>query len=332
MKYNNSMNKVSVIYFGSFLHYSTKVASALLDSPSIDLLAIVTTEPKKAGRNKVLKNTHTHLWANENNIEVFTPSDLFESSPKDLNIPKPDFFLTAGYGNLLPSNWLNYPKYSSLNLHFSLLPDYKGANPAEWAILLGEKESGVTLIEMNSKFDSGNVITRKPYPVGEDATRETLYEPLYDLASQIARETLPTCTDLSFSTPQEKSQKPEAKKFTRPEGFIDWQFISHALMGKFPKNPTSLLSPNLKIAWKYLFDNPNESDGIITPEVFLDRATRALHGFPGVWTLIPTKNGNKRLKILQTSINNGILTLDEVQIEGKSPSTYNQIKNMIVTS
>lgn len=326
------MNKVSVIFFGSFLHYSTKVASALKDFPLIDLLAIVTTEPKKAGRNKVLKNTHTHLWANENNIEVFTPRDLSKTSPKDLNIPKPDFFLTAGYGNLLPLSWLEYPKNSSLNLHFSLLPDYRGANPAEWAILLGERETGVSLIEMNSKFDSGNVVTRKPYPMGDDATRETLYEPLYTLATQIAREAIPTCTDLSFATPQGESQKPEAKKFTRSEGFIDWQFISHALIGKFPENPTSLLSPNLKIAWKYLFDHPNESDGIITPEIFVNRATRALHGFPGVWTHIPTKNGEKRLKILQSSINNGILTLDKVQLEGKSPSTYNQIKNIIISS
>jgi len=326
------MNKVSVIFFGSFLHYSTKVASALLDSPSIDLLAVVTTEPKKAGRNKVLKNTHTHLWANENNIKVFTPSNLLKTSPKELNLPKPDFFLTAGYGNLLPSNWLNYPQHSSLNLHFSLLPDFKGANPAEWAILLGERETGVSLIQMNSNFDSGNIVTRKSYPIGDDATRETLYEPLYDLAAQIARETIPTCTKLSFTTPQEKSHKPEAKKFTRPDGFIDWQFISHALMGKFPENPTSLLSPNLKIAWKYLYDHPSESDGIITPEVFIQRATRALHSFPGVWTHIPTKNGKKRLKILQSSIDSGVLTLNQVQLEGKSPSTFNQIKNIISKS
>ncbi len=326
------MKKVSVIFFGSFLHYSTKVASALLDFPLIDLLAIVTTEPKKAGKNKVLKYTHTHLWAKENNIKVFTPEDLSKTSPKDIGIPKPDFFLTAGYGKLLPSNWLKYPKHHSLNLHFSKLPNYKGANPAEWAILLGEKETGVTLIEMNSKYDTGNVVTRKSYPMGEDATRETLYEPLYTLASQIARETLLTCEDLSFATPQGESQKPDAKKFTRSQGFIDWQFISHALIGKFPSNPTSLLSPNLKIAWKYLFDHPNESNGIITPEVFVDRATRALSGFPGVWTHLPTKNGKKRMKILQTSINNGVLTLDKVQVEGKSPSTFNQIKNIIINT
>ena len=325
------MKKVSVIFFGSFLHYSTKVASALLDFPLIDLLAVVTTEPKLAGKNKVLKKTHTHLWAKENNIEVFTPENLSKSSPKSLNLPKPDFFLTAGYGKLLPSSWLKYPKYHSLNLHLSLLPDYKGANPAEWAILLGEKETGVSLIQMSSKFDTGNVITRKSYPMGEDATRETLYEPLYTLASQIARKTLLTCENLSFATHQGESQKPKAKKFTRSQGFIDWQFISHALMGKFPHHPTSFLSPNLGIAWDYLFDHPNESDGIITPEIFVNRATRALHGFPGVWTHLPTKNGKKRMKILQTSINNGILTLDKVQIEAKSPSTFNQIKNIIIT-
>jgi len=83
--------------------------------------------------------------------------------------------------------------------------------------------------------------------------------------------------------------------------------------------------------WNELMTAIINPHGIITPEVFVNRATRALHGFPGVWTHIPTKNGNKRLKILQSSINNGILTLDEVQLEGKSPSTFNQIKNIIVT-
>jgi methionyl-tRNA formyltransferase len=329
MGYNNSMKKVSVIFFGSFLHYSTKVAAALLAFPLIDLLAVVTTEAKRAGKNNVLKYTHTELWAKENNIKVFTPKDLSKSSPKDLSIPKPDYFLSAGFGKLLPTSWLKYPKYHSLNLHFSLLPDYKGANPAEWAILLGEKETGVSLIQMTSKYDTGNVITRKPYPMGKDATRETLYEPLYTLASQIARESLLDCKDLSFATPQNKSDKPYAKRFTRSQGFIDWQFVSQALLGKFPKNPSSFLSENLKTAWEYLFNHPNESDGIITPEVFIERATRALSGFPDVWTYIPTKNGKKRLKILQTSINNGILTLDQVQVEGKSPSTFNQIKNII---
>ncbi|MFC1653760.1 methionyl-tRNA formyltransferase [Patescibacteria group bacterium] len=323
------MNKVSVVFFGSFLHYSTKIAKALHESPAIDLLGVVSTPPMPAGRKKVLKKTHTHLWAEENNISVFTPEELYENSPESQKVPNADFFVVAGYSKLLTKDWLNFPKIASINLHFSLLPDYRGANPAEWAILLGETETGVSMIVMGDEYDTGKIITRKTYTISEDATRETLYEPLYDLAAEIVRETLPNCQDVSFALPQEEPNKPEARKFNRANGFIDWQFISDAINGKFPENPKDLLSTQLKQAWQYLDENPSESDGIITPEVFLERSVRALSGFPGVWTYLPTKDGKKRLKILSTRFEDNKLLLDQVQLEGKEPSSFNQIKNQI---
>jgi methionyl-tRNA formyltransferase len=299
-------------------------------NPFIEVVGIVTTPAAPAGKQKVLKNTHTYEWAKLNNIAVFTPEDLFEASPKDvLGMLKPDFFVVAGYGKLLPTEWLSYPTISSINLHFSLLPDYKGSNPAEWAILLGEVETGVTMITMSEEFDKGNIITRLTHPISDEDTRDSLYEPLYELAATMASETIPSLETVAFADPQEKSDKPDAMKFTRAYGFIDWQFIQSALEGHMVKDPTSLLSKNLKTAWEYLEAHPNETDGLITPEVFVERAVRALSGFPGVWTYLPTKFGKKRLKILSTTLDEGILTLDTVQLEGKTPSTFIQIKNIL---
>lgn len=325
------MNKKSVIFFGSFLHYSTKVAQSLLDSPFIDLIGVVTPPPAIAGKQKVLKNTHTHDWANQNNITIYAPEDLFNTHPSDVfsSGDKPDFFIVAGYGKLLPQEWLQYPKIASLNLHFSLLPDFRGANPAEWAILLGETETGVTLIDMSHDFDTGNIITRLNIPIDEQHTRETLYEELYDLAANIASETIPHLENTNFADPQAPSDKPYAYRHNRSHGFIDWQFVHAAIEGHHIEDPLPLLSKNLKIAWKYLHEHPNESEGLITPEVFLERAVRALSGYPGIWTYLPTSQGKKRMKILSTNLDEGILTLDQVQIEGKQPSTFNQIKNQI---
>lgn len=324
------MTKKSIIFFGSFLHYSTKIAQKLQANPAIEMLGIVTTPAAPVGSKKVLKNTHTYEWAKLNNVATFTPEDLFSESPeKILGSLKPDFFVVAGYGRLLPTNWLTYPNVSSINLHFSLLPDYKGSNPAEWAILLGETETGVTMITMSEEFDKGNIITRATHPISDDDTRESLYEPLYELAATLASETIPHLDSVAFADPQEISDKPDAMKFSRAYGFIDWKFIEAALEGHMITNPLELLSKNLRKAWEHLESHPNETDGIITPEVFVERAVRALSGFPGVWTYLPTKFGKKRLKILSTTLEEGILTLDQVQLEGKTPSTFSQIKNII---
>lgn len=339
------MTKKSVIFFGSFLHYSTQIAEKLASNPLINLQGIVTTPPQSIatrnkgklvstsqseGGQKVLKYTHTHEWAKQNNIDVYTPENLFATTPEQiLKTEQPDFFVVAGYGKLLPTAWLSYPKISSINLHFSLLPDYQGANPAEWAILLGETETGVTMITMDQKFDTGKIITRLTYPISDEDTRESLYEPLYDLAAKMASEILPSLDSIAFADDQELSDKPKALRFNRANGFIDWQFIQKALEGHTVEKPLPLLSNHLKKAWEYLESHPNETDGLITPEVFVERAVRALSGFPGVWTYVTTKSGKKRLKILSTILEEGILMLDKVQLEGKTPTSFNQIKNII---
>ena len=347
------MTKKTVVFFGSFLHYSTKVLESLLQSPYIEIVGAVTTPPAlvstreqggSASKQNILKNTHTHEYAKQKGISVFTPENLFETDPAtvfktpttDSSLPstlqkiRPEFFIVAGYGKMLPESWLSYPTIASLNLHFSMLPDFRGANPAEWAILLGEVETGVSLITMSRDFDTGNLLTRLPLPISEDDTRETLYERLYDLACQIAKDSIPHLDSVAFADPQEISNKPYAYRFNRSHGFIDWAFIKAALDGHSIKDPLPLLSKHLKTAWEYLYQNPSESEGLITPEVFLERVVRALAGFPGVWTYVPTKEGKKRLKVLSTIWDEGILTLDQVQMEGQNPARFNEIKNQIV--
>ena len=90
---------------------------------------------------------------------------LDDTSLKQLTSKSVDFFLTAGYGKILPQSWLTFPKNGSLNLHFSLLPAYRGANPAEWAIMIGEKRTGITLMQMNQKLDGGDIIEQRELPI-----------------------------------------------------------------------------------------------------------------------------------------------------------------------
>src|SRR3989344_3852493 len=122
------MKQISVIFFGSFQHYSTLVLEALYHSPHIQVLGVISTPPKP-------DPTHTQLWAEAHNLPVFTHQQL---NATNLPPQPPDFFVVAGYRNLLPKSWLDFPNIAPLNLHPSLLPAYPGPAPVECAMLKGE--------------------------------------------------------------------------------------------------------------------------------------------------------------------------------------------------
>lgn len=353
----------SVVFFGSFLHFSATILDAMIEADrrgDINLLGAVTTAPQPAGRKQELKKTEVQILAETKKLPIFTPTVLTDATLTETEQffgATPDLIVTAGYGKLLPSSWLNWPTLAALNLHFSLLPKYRGANPAEWAILMGETETGITLIEMSSAFDTGSLVAQITIPIEAQATRETIYHTLYSLGA----ETLPslvkayassamtaaTVKDNQISQAQQieesliingkvyrvvffyppqvqpVSPTPYAKRFQKADGFIDWVAISQAMKGEVAA--TSLVSPVVQS----LLSTSQQQLG----PAFIERATRALAGFPGVWTKVQTTKGEKRLKILATSLDQSAgqprLTLEMVQIEGQSPATWNQIKNTV---
>lgn len=340
---------INIIFFGSFQHYSSLILESLLESSHINVLGVITTPPKPKGRNGIISKTHTHILADSKKIPVFCPDNLNEQSLKEFNnwlqahYPENKvlvnqkstrefddnlnihFFVVAGFGKLLPPEWLDYPQITVINLHFSLLPKYRGANPAEWAILYGEKETGVTAIKMNAQFDKGEIITQKKIPIESEDTKISLYEKLYGLAGQMAPEVLLNYYQWS-QTVNEKSafknyflpplnqpslsSSPYAKMLNKANGFVAWTLIQEAMMGK---NVSALNRPelflNIEARW---------------PEL-IQRAVKAMKGYPTVWTIVQTINGEKRLILHSAHIENGSLKLDNVQIEGQQIAKYNQI-------
>lgn len=337
-------HRPTVIFFGSFLEYSAMVLEALLaaEQPAWDLIAVVSTPPKPAGRAQTLQKTHVHKLAEARQIPVFTPDNL--KNPTALKqLPKCDYFLTAGYGKLLPPAWLEAPTQAALNIHFSLLPKYRGANPAEWALLARERESGVTVIEMAPSFDTGAVVAQSSLPVSKDETRETLYQKLYSLAGSIAGDVVtadfewrtkqlnPTDTDtLTFSYPpveQGESPTPYARRLTKEDSWISEQALQTALGLHTHQILASDLSPFLWQQWQSWSDFG----------AFIETAFRALFGFPGLWTIVSTAKGEKRLKIHSAALttnpkanqDQSIIELNQVQLEGQQIATWNQVKNAI---
>lgn len=338
--------KIHIVFFGSFLHYSAYVLESLIESGIFEVVSVVTTPPliDKKGEHK----NPVHLLAEQHSITVYTPDELTDDALTIIN-QRPttngnsiDLFLTAGYGKLLPASWLDAPKIASLNLHLSLLPNYRGANPGEWALLMGEKTSGVTLIEMSEKFDTGNIIATHEVEILKHETRETLYEKLYTqggivLPSLLQRylefkrsDSQLNATELQqFSRNATKLHLPPltqplkgiyARRLKREDGFIAWEVLQQLM---------DSIEPSGNVWPLYTEVLSKQPHGQWPMAMIVERASRALAGFPTLWTEIQTKNGVTRMKIIDVSINQGKLVLEKVHIAGKQPARWNEVKNIL---
>lgn len=183
------------------------------------------TQPDKAkGRSKALQPTPVKLQAMEYGIPVYQPVKLREQENADIiRNYAPDAIVVAAYGQILSESILNIPKYGCVNIHASLLPKYRGAAPIEWAIMDGEKETGVTTMYMAKGLDTGDMIEQAVVPISDDDTGETLTE---KLAASGAELILSTLTKLeagtAVRTPQDDSQSCYASMLTKDMGDIDF--------------------------------------------------------------------------------------------------------------
>lgn len=324
---------MNIVFAGSFLQYSATVLQGLLDDDACDVTLVITTPPTPMGRNKVLTKSAVHQLAEEHGIPVQTPSSLNDLTLQDVidTVGAVDYLVTAGYGKFLPPSWLSYPTVAAVNLHFSLLPAYRGANPAEWAILHGEQETGVTLITMSEGIDEGDILAQASLELTNTDTRESVYEKLYELGGSVLPAMLHEHVSQRESTlplgmPQPvDSPTPDARRFIRAHGFMDWQALLAAMHGK--PIEARHLSTHLKTAYAFL----NLERARPTEQAMLiERAIRALSGFPGVWTYVRTTKGKQRMKVLSASLKRGALQLDMVQLEGKQAQPYSEVKDSIL--
>lgn len=268
------MTKLSLIFFGSFSSFSVQILDALLATNDYRLIAVITTPPSPKGRHLTLTKNETQIYAEKHNIPLL--------SLDDLPLFKPDFLVVAGFGKLIPQNWLDLPKIMAINMHPSLLPNYPGRCPAEWAILNGETQTGVTLIKMTEKFDAGPILTQEKITISPNDTRLTLYKKLYDLGAKMLIDTLPK---IAAGKIQTKDQRPMtnddfyARQIVRQDGFIPYDdFYSQ------------LKTNDQRLMTKF----------------------RAFYNWPGTWTTNPS---GKRLKLISLD---PIL----VQYEGKKPTVF----------
>ena len=170
--------------------FSAVCLSALISSRH-EVVGVFCQPDKPVGRKHELKMPETKLVAMESGIPVFQPSTLRNgegiSILKEL---KPDICVVVAYGKILPPDVLAFPKFGCVNVHASILPKYRGASPIHWSVINGDKETGVTIMQMDEGVDTGDILSVRKCPILLDETTEDMYEKLAPLGAEALLETL----------------------------------------------------------------------------------------------------------------------------------------------
>ncbi|MBU1327332.1 methionyl-tRNA formyltransferase [Patescibacteria group bacterium] len=277
------------------------------------LISVVTQPPRPVGRNRVLTPTPVEDWARKQRVTVLSfPSSpqkpwLYENEETVIETLAPikaDLLISACYGQKIPIAVINKACFGGLNVHPSILPRWRGADPVPWAILTDDRQIGVTIVRLSTKFDQGVIFAQEKLNITEEDTTDQLRSKLFTMGADLLRKNLPDilCGKLKGSPQKTEGTAPYARRLTRDDGFEPWGIIQKT------------------------YADPTEAARIY-------RKFRAFSPWPGVWTEIETRDKRqgtgktkKRLKIischLQPTTNN--LQLDLVQLEGKKPTSFRQ--------
>jgi len=285
---------------------------AILHKSNHEIVAVYCQPDRPKGRGKVLSVCPVKLYAEENNLLVIQPEDFSELENQErFSLLKPDVMVVAAYGQILPKNTLQTPRFGCLNIHASLLPRWRGAAPIERAILAGDKETGISIMQMNEGLDTGNVLLEKKYLISEFETSQTLTNNLSSLGANTIIEALSNLSDLK-SRPQNNNDASYAKKILKNEAQIDWNQSAETISRIIRAfNPRPIAQTNAKAK-----QFENNVLRITEAEVIQDKTIQA----PG--TIIEYGKG-----FCYVATANGVLSLKKVQLAGKKEVSIKDFNN-----
>lgn len=273
---------MKIVFFGT-----PKEVIPVLDTlqKHFDVAAVVTTPDQKSGRKHLLNQTPVKIFSQIKKLPVLTPLQFNDEVLKQLNIYNPELFVVAAYGKLIPETILKLPKFGAINIHPSLLPNYRGPTPIQTAILNGDSKTGITIMKMDDKMDHGPILHQIPYTIDDTDTFEWLMEHMFSQAGVILPHIIDEYTIGKMKlTPQDDKIATYTKIISKQNGYIDISVLDNLNSSQLNK-------------WK----------------IELDRKIRAYYPWPTVWTILNTsvssdKEDKKLVKFLPNN---------RIQVEGK---------------
>lgn len=217
-----SRRPFSIIFMGT-PDFSIPTLKALIQGP--DRIAAVVTQPDRPkGRGRKLVAPPVKLLAEEHGIEVLQPTRIrTEEFPELLGTYAPDVIVVAAYGRILPPTILRLPKYGCINVHGSLLPRHRGAAPIQWALIEGDPEVGVTIMQMDEGMDTGDMLMKTAIKPEPDETAGSLFPKIARLGSQTLMDTLDLLGQGGLATiQQDHSLATPAPMLKKEDGLISW--------------------------------------------------------------------------------------------------------------
>lgn len=190
-----------------------------------DIIGVVTNIDKPKGRGMKMVASPVKEYAIEKNLQVYQPVKVrnnpeFLEEVKKLN---PDLICVVAYGKILPQELLDIPKYGCVNVHGSLLPEYRGAAPIQWAVLNGDKKTGVTTMFMNAGMDTGDMILKEEVEIGEDETTGELWDRLKTIGANLLIKTVKEIENGTATRTKQPEEGTMAPMLSKEMAKIDWK-------------------------------------------------------------------------------------------------------------
>jgi len=218
------MSKSLKVIFAGTPEFAAEALKALTQSRH-QVVAVYTQPDRPAGRGRKLTPSPVKMLAQAHDIEVYQPVSLKETGvQQQIARLDADVMVVVAYGLLLPAPVLAAPRLGCINIHASLLPRWRGAAPIQRAILAGDAETGVTIMQMDEGLDTGDMLCRRACPITRDDTAEMLHDRLAGIGSVAVIEVLDQLSDgVAKAEPQDDSLANYAAKLSKAEALIDWR-------------------------------------------------------------------------------------------------------------
>jgi methionyl-tRNA formyltransferase len=220
-----------IVFFGSPNSAIPSLQKILTEAHEVE--CVITQPDRPSGRGKKLKASPVKRFAIEYNIPVLQPKRIRKdpSTLEMLEKIRPDLNVVVAYGQIIPASIIYLPKHHSINLHFSLLPKYRGASPVQWAILKGDKVTGMTIFELNERMDEGDILTQREVEITLNETAIELEERLAKEGADLLVHTIRQIDTLSPQK-QEHAQATYAPLIKKEDGQINWNSEAIAIERK----------------------------------------------------------------------------------------------------
>lgn len=216
------MRGLRIIFMGTPA-FAALALKALVDAGH-DIVAVYSQPPRPKGRGLDTQKSPVHVLAEEQDIPVRTPVSLKGADEiAAFQALKADVAVVAAYGLILPKAVLDAPRCGCLNIHASLLPRWRGAAPIQRAIMAGDAETGITIMQMEEGLDTGPLLLKESLPIGADMNAGALHDALAEIGARLIRDALEKLPDRLKAVPQPAEGVTHAAKITKEECRIDWR-------------------------------------------------------------------------------------------------------------